>query len=290
MTSGDSLDNPLVSIIVPTYQSEAFIESCLRSIKEQDYSNIELIVIDNFSKDKTFEISKRLSDLVFLKGPERSEQRNYGVSKSSGQYVFIIDSDMELTKGVVSACVKVITEQSRVRALIVPEESFGDNFWAKCKALEKSFYVGVDWMEGARFFEKDLYVEMGGYHSELVGGEDYDLPQRIEAKYGKGVIARISKFIRHNEASLDLIGSCRKKYYYSKRLDLYKANSEKNKENFELQSSLVARYRLYFSKPKELFKNPFVGAGMLFMKTCEFGAGGLGYLSSKLTPNRFRLG
>ncbi|MFH7873662.1 MAG: glycosyltransferase, partial [Candidatus Aenigmatarchaeota archaeon] len=48
---------PLVSIIIPTYNSEKTLAKCLESIKNQSYKNIEIIVVDRFSKDKTAEIA-----------------------------------------------------------------------------------------------------------------------------------------------------------------------------------------------------------------------------------------
>jgi len=50
------------------------------------------------------------------------------------------------------------------------------------EALERSFYVGVPWMEAARFFPRAVFDEMHGYDEDNTGTEDYDLPQRIAAE------------------------------------------------------------------------------------------------------------
>ncbi|AEF97132.1 glycosyltransferase family 2 protein [Methanotorris igneus] len=60
-----SLDN-LVSVIIPTYNSEKTIGICLESIKNQTYKNIEIIVVDKFSNDNTVEIAKKYTDKVFV--------------------------------------------------------------------------------------------------------------------------------------------------------------------------------------------------------------------------------
>ena len=73
------MTQPLVSIIVPTYNSEKFLEGCLESIQKQTYSHIELIVVDNNSKDNTKEIARKYTEKVFNQGPERSAQVNFGV-------------------------------------------------------------------------------------------------------------------------------------------------------------------------------------------------------------------
>jgi len=268
----------LVSIIVPTYNSEKFLEGCLESIKKQTYENIELVVVDNNSKDNTKEIAKKYTEKVFNKGPERSAQRNYGVKQAKGEYVIIIDSDMHLGEKVAEACVKEMQSDSKLKGLIIPEESFGEGFWAQCKKLERSFYVGVEWMEAARFFRKDVYELVGGYNEDLVSGEDWDLSQRIEKK---GSLGRIEEYIFHNEGHPTLWGIVKKKYYYAGKFAQY-TEVNKGAKNISRQTGIIGRYKLFFSDSKKLFKNPILGFGMLFMKTCEFGFGSGGYIMGKI--------
>jgi cellulose synthase/poly-beta-1,6-N-acetylglucosamine synthase-like glycosyltransferase len=270
-------NSPLVSVIVPTYNSAQFIEACLKSIKEQTYKNIELIVVDNNSKDNTKELAHKYTDKVFNKGPERSAQRNYGISESTGEYVVIIDSDMQLSPKVIESCVEEVSKNPELKGLVIPEESFGTGFWAQCKKLERSFYVGVSWMEAARFFSKEAYLSVGGYDESMVSGEDWDLAQRIEATYKTG---RVNEFIYHNEGHLSLSKTLKKKFYYAKEFSKYTNKTESSK--IQNQTGVFQRYALFFSDPVKLFKNPFLGVGMLFMKMCEFGFGALGLVMSNI--------
>lgn len=272
------MTSPLVSIIVPTYNSSPTLEACLQSIARQSYKRIELVVIDNNSKDNTKEIARNYTEHVINKGPERSAQRNYGVSIAQGEYVVIIDSDMELDPDVIQACVAKVTAKPEIGGLVIPEESFGQGFWAQCKRLERSFYVGVSWMEAARFYRKDLYQRLGGYNEELVSGEDWDLSQRMGAV---APLDRVDQFIMHNEGHLRLAKTLKKKYYYAQKFAEYLA-ANKDTEQAGAQTGLAGRYMLYLSKPGKLFRNPLLGFGMLFMKTCEFGFGGFGYVATKL--------
>ncbi len=270
--------NKLVSIIVPTYNSSATLGECLESIKNQSYQSIELIVVDNNSKDNTKEIAKKYTDKVFNKGPERCTQRNFGVEQASGEYVAIIDSDMNLSKDVIEQCVAEIQKPSVV-GVVIPEESFGEGFWAQCKKLERSFYVGVSWMEAARFFKKSDFLRLGGYDEQMVSGEDWDFSQRI-AKLGK--IGRISSYIYHNEGKISLFKTVKKKFYYAQKFAKYTAKQSEHGEQIANQTSIIARYKMFLSQPKKLFKNPIYGIGMLFMKTMEFGFGGVGLLVGKI--------
>ncbi len=266
---------PLVSVIVPTLNSAKTLERCLTSIRTQTYPSIELIVVDNFSTDSTAEIARRLCDKVYQQGPERSAQRNRGAKEASGEWVVFIDSDMVLTENVISDCVAVASEE--ISGVIIPEESFGEGFWAQCKKLERSFYVGVDGIEAARFIRCDVFDRIGGYDETMVSGEDWDLSQRT-AREGK--LARIASFILHDEGRLSLTRTLRKKFYYARQFGAYLARNLDSKE-LGGQVGIVRRYMLFFRQPGKLFAHPIRGLGMLFMKTAEFGVGGLGLIASK---------
>lgn len=299
--------NSLVSVIVPTKNSEKTIGACLKSIIAQTYlsadrqdKNLEIIVVDNNSTDGTKKIvedfqasvnNKQKSEItnhksviqLYNKGPERSAQRNFGASKAKGEYLLFIDSDMELSRNVIKDCISLVGSYKAHNVhkvpggIIIPEESVGEGFWAKCKALERSFYVGVDWIEAARFFPKKIFEEFKGYDEKLISGEDWDLNQRVRTKYE---IERINSFIYHNEGNLSLISLLKKKFYYAGKIKSYSSKSV-NKNEFSTQLSLVNRYKLFLSNPKKLFKNPILGFGVLFMITAEFFFGGIGYLWEK---------
>ena len=89
-----------VSIIVPTYNSELFIENCVRSAMAQSYSDIEIVVVDNCSTDNTISICERLRQeddriLIFQNSANLGPVRNWqkGVGHSTGLYAKILFSD-----------------------------------------------------------------------------------------------------------------------------------------------------------------------------------------------------
>ncbi len=273
------MKSPLVSVIVTTYNNQATLDACLDSVIKQSYQATELIVVDNGSTDDTKTIAKRYTSKVYDRGPERSAQRNFGAQQANGDFLLFIDSDMELDPAVVETCVAQTREHAGVGAVIIPEESFGQGFWAKCKQLERSFYVGVDWMEAARFFGRDAFLEVGGYDTQLLGGEDWDLAHRIGQSHAT---ARAAVYIRHNEGRLSLRRSMKKNFYYAAGYsnsynDKHKGDAVANK-----RKSVAARYRLFLSHPAQLIRRPLVGGGMLLMKACELAAGGAGLIRSKV--------
>ena len=148
---------PLVSIVVTTKNEEKHIGNCLLSIKEQTYPNIEAIVVDNASTDKTKEIAKEYTDLVFDKGPERSAQRNYGmIDIARGQYVMFIDADMILSPCLIEACVDELNKGESV-ALFISEIILGTSYWCKVRRFERSFYDGTV-IDSARIYRRDIFL------------------------------------------------------------------------------------------------------------------------------------
>ncbi|MFH1047821.1 MAG: hypothetical protein V1738_05960, partial [Patescibacteria group bacterium] len=73
----------------------------------------------------------------------------------------------------------------------------------------------------------------------------------------------------------------KKKIYYASRLSTYTGNSQ-HQPYAKKQMGLSARYALFLSRPRQLFAQPLLGLGMLFMKTSEFAVGSLAYLWAKL--------
>lgn len=276
------MTEPLVSVIVPTRNSEKTLEACLASIKEQEYPRIELIVVDNHSTDNTVAIARRFADEVCEAGPERSAQRNLGAEHAAGDYLLFPDSDMVLSPDVVGSCVQRSVQEPSVLAVVIPEESFGQGFWSRCRRLERLFYKGVDWLEAARFFNRKAFIEMGGYDLRNTGTEDFDLPQRIKSRFGPGSVSRTTELVFHDEQRRSLLGACRTNYYYGHGLDAYRS-VEANRENFQKQYNIFKRYRLFFSSPRMLFEDPVLGIGVLFMKACEFASWGAGFLVGKLS-------
>lgn len=264
----------LVSVIIPTKNSGATLDRCLLSCSRQSYSNFEIILVDNFSKDNTVDISSKYSTRLIQTRAARTEARNIGAASSAGEWILSLDSDMEVSPTVIEECVTL----SRVGydAIIIPEVSVGKGFWAKCKALEKSAYIGDDLIEASRFFKRSTFEAVGGYDFELEAGEDWDLNQRIK-KAGYN-IGRINTLALHHEGELTLAKTIMKKHRYGKTISRYR---QRHPREANAQLSLI---RLSFLKNWRLLaRDPLHSVGLIVMKACERGALMLG---ERLTPRR----
>jgi glycosyltransferase involved in cell wall biosynthesis len=258
---------PLVSVIIPTKNSGHTILSCLLSIRAQSYNNIEIITVDNLSKDNTREIAKQFG-LTVLKGPERSAQRNFGAKLSKGDYLLFVDSDMELTHSLISDCVKKMNDG--YDAIIIPELNLGSGFFAKVRALERSVYENDDSIESARFLRRSVFNSVQGYDETLTGPEDFDLQSNVLTS--GFMIGRIQSKIIHHEENLKLVSHLRKKMYYSKSYKAYALkHPQEAKHQFGLSRAL--KYSKIFAQ------SPGIGFCVLLLKGTEFIISKIGMLS-----------
>jgi glycosyltransferase involved in cell wall biosynthesis len=229
--------SPKVSIIITTKNEERNIGNCLKSIGAQTFQDFEVIVVDNFSKDKTAEIAEKWGCHVFFKGNERSAQRNYGVKVANGDYVLYLDADMILSADLISQCYKKCADGS-VGALYVPERIVGVGFWIKVRDFERSFYTGTV-VDAVRFIRRDLFLRVGGFDESLVGPEDWDFDRKIR-KLAQTAIA--PSCLYHNEGNFDLKRYLSKKNYYTAGLKKYVEKwGVKDKETAK---QLGGKYRL----------------------------------------------
>jgi glycosyltransferase involved in cell wall biosynthesis len=91
-------DQPLISVIMPTYNHGRFIGEAIRSVLDQTYKNFELIVVDNHSEDNTEERVRSFGDarikyFKFRNNDVIASSRNFGIKRSSGRYIAFLDSD-----------------------------------------------------------------------------------------------------------------------------------------------------------------------------------------------------
>lgn len=281
------MDKSLVSVIIPTLNSENIIGECLESIKKQTYPKIEIIVVDGNSRDNTVNIARKYGATVFTYGPIQSKafekvfgapyQRNYGVSKALGKYVYYVDSDMRLNSKVIEECVDKV-EKEGVDAVIVPEFSYGEGFWAKCRVLEKACYYKDDLVDAARFIRKEVWDKLGGLDTSLGGGDDWDFQWRLNE--GGFKTSRSKSYIKHYEGTLSLGKQLKKKFVYGKTVDKYFIKHRRQPIILFKQFSLFRP--AYFRNWKTLFKNPVYAVGMLFMKSMEYIAAFSGLVYAKV--------
>lgn len=105
------MTKPLVSIIVPTYNVERYVEECIDSLLDQTYPHTEIIVMDDASTDATVYLLKQYTEEIILieneKNAGQGARRNQGLEIANGKYVYFMDADDWLEKEALEECVKL---------------------------------------------------------------------------------------------------------------------------------------------------------------------------------------
>jgi glycosyltransferase involved in cell wall biosynthesis len=298
-----AMAEPLVSIVVTTRNEEAHLEHCLRSIVAQTWRHrIELIVVDNFSTDRTREIALRYTPKVHQRGPERSAQRNFGMREvASGQMVAFFDADMILTPSLIEQAVRAM-EAQRLVGLYLPEVVLGRSLLARIRRFERSFYDGTV-IDAARLFLRKAFLAAGGFDEALFAGEDWDLDRRIRQVgrvgilhaesapmaeeldrfvTGRGVLSAAgAAVVYHDESEMTWRRYLAKKMYYSNGLREYADKWGANDP--EIRKQLGPAYRLVGvfvenGKWVRLVRNPLLATGLLVCR----GMVGAGYVTRRM--------
>lgn len=126
--------NKKISVIIPIYNVEDYLEDCLESIINQTYGieNLEVILIDDQSKDNTYQIAKKFEErypeiIVLIKNKENigiGRVRNLGVSKCTGDYFVFVDSDDILPLDAIEKMAQPLSEDPELDLVIGKHQNF----------------------------------------------------------------------------------------------------------------------------------------------------------------------
>ena len=210
------------SIIVPAYNEEVTISSCIESMLNLDYPNYEVIVVDDGSKDKTFnEASKFLTNGVQVIRQENTGKPgaiNTGIKKASGDIIITVDADSRLHPsalkwisrrfsknqrlGAVAGNVKIDRSRSVLKILQSLEYTTSINLGRKSQSLLHCVMI----VPGAIAALKTEALHKVGYFSSDTFAEDFDITMRIlQAGYHVEYESRAVAFTQAPESIEDLL-------------------------------------------------------------------------------------
>lgn len=256
-----------VSVIVPTRNNERTIEACLKSVKAQDYSDIELIVVDNHSNDGTDRIARELADRFVTAGPERSAQRNRGIHESSGEWILWLDSDINLTSDAVRLAVQTAKAQN-ASGVALPERTIGSGFWTACRALERECYLNAPWLHNPRLLRRSFMTNDGAFDEQMSGPEDTNLRFSMRAANQKIALAPV--IIDHDEGHLTLRDIWEKRFYYGRSIPVLM-----EKHDGAVATQRRELIRAYLLNWRRLARRPLHALGLVFLRIFE----AVGYLA-----------
>lgn len=128
------MNTPMVSVIVSMYDGEKYIDECIKSILEQEYSNIEVILVDDGSPDNCGVIADRYAamdsrvSVIHKPNSGVSDSRNQAIEKSCGDYICIVDQDDIISKDYISYLLALCESNKADIALTPSVDKFFDKY------------------------------------------------------------------------------------------------------------------------------------------------------------------
>ncbi|MET3319931.1 UNVERIFIED_ORG: glycosyltransferase involved in cell wall biosynthesis [Peribacillus simplex] len=252
------MNEPLVSVIIPSYNPGLLIENAIRSIERQTYKNIEIIIIDDGSTDGTIEwLKKNNKRFTFItqKNSGAAAARNKGVSIASGNFIAFLDADDIWFPNKLKKQIRILQENKEIsfvfsNGIIINGNIGFDTLKLESDCRDKLFdlytnppeLVDFNWNfrihsvpTSSIVLKKDAFTKVGGF-PHLVQGEDFALIQLLLAyNNGYAIEEPLMCYRRHKNNTSSSIKSSSIKKRMSKvfnkdlaRITLFKILKENN--------------------------------------------------------------
>jgi len=188
MTSvASSNAQPLVSVIVPLYNSGRTLEKCLDAINSQSYRNIEVLLIDSSSTDSTRDISLKWC----TRFPERfryyniqkklqAAKRNFGAKVAHGEWLLTLDSDMYYSNTLVEESTKKVAKGYDAVGIPVKDIPPSRGYLAKC-VFYSLHWQGSKTEQFPNFYKRSVYLALGGQDETIPYVEDKDFALKFRS-------------------------------------------------------------------------------------------------------------
>jgi len=254
--------DPLVTISIPIFKCEKFIENCLLSIKNQNYKNIEVILVNDVTPDNSAVIAEKfISDhqltnwrMIHLKeNSGLSVVRNEGIANAQGKYIFFVDSDDELYPDAIENLVSKAEEthadivMGEVQGIKIPSREIIDVF---------PIYTRTDILEGNLNILKEL-VDSGFAVSSWNKLITVDFLRSHNLYFTKGLYAQDSLHTFEMGLFLEKIVFLRKKTYkYYLHQDSVIHN--RKKIHFDNWITIAQKLNSYLMKEKSTLRKKLI--------------------------------
>lgn len=170
----------LVSVIIPVYNSENYISDALDSVLLSDYSDIEVICVDDGSSDSSLDILKQyaLRDgrvrVYSQKNAGACVARNYAISMAKGDYILPVDSDNKITSTFISRAMEIMLSDYEVKVVVPRAFFFGDKDgeW-KLPSFSLNLLARKNIIDTCALYRKVDWERVNGYCQDVKTREDW---------------------------------------------------------------------------------------------------------------------
>ncbi|HFB65873.1 MAG TPA: glycosyltransferase [Aeromonadales bacterium] len=200
--------DPLISVIIPCFNCQEFVDEAITSVLNQDYSNKEIIIVDDGSTDESEEIIKRYSEnikIIQQKNMGLSGARNSGINHARGEYIAFLDADDYWSQHFLSAMVEQAVQSKskliycgwehvgtyRQEPFVPPDYEDSDN---KLELMIEA----PRWPVHAAIVHKSIVDELGGFNESLNYCEDFNFWIRAATKNRISRVSKVLAYYRHH--------------------------------------------------------------------------------------------
>lgn len=269
---------PLVSVIIPVYNSEQYLSETLDSVLATDYANFEVIVMDDGSKDASIQIAQKYADndsrVKLFSQPNGGvcKARNNAIKHASGEYIFPVDSDDLINPDFIRKAVNVISKDNEIKAVFPRIDFFGDREgeW-KLRDFSIRLLARKNILPACAVFRKTDWEKAGGYDEEIIAREDWEFWISVLKNGGKIVkLPEISVHYRIRQGSKRVSDRALKRHVIA-------VLNKRHPEFFERELRGPLRFRRTWSRltntiyrlfhPRKVFVNPKYADFEYFVKT-----------------------
>lgn len=176
--------SPIISVIIPCYNSEATLAETLESIINQDYNAWEAIIVNDGSTDRVEELAlqwvkkDRRFKYYKIENGGLGNARNYGIERSKGTYILPLDSDNTVLPDFSKKAIRVFEKDKTIGVVHGHAQYFGEKtgVW-KINPYDYEQILIRNYIDACAIYKKSLWLQVGGYDTEMPhqGHEDWEL-------------------------------------------------------------------------------------------------------------------
>ncbi len=196
---------PLVSILIPLYNAEQYIEETITRALKQTYPNIELIIVDDHSTDNSLEIAqKHSSDKVHIyTNPNKggNSARNYAFQMCNGEYIKFMDADDYCTDDMIEKQMeRMLTDGDKDTLIFSPVKMLYPDarLFLPPREIDKDYVPGIELLidiwrgkgwncPHCHLLHRELFIKSGGWDETIIKNQDGEFFARVAAKASKSL-------------------------------------------------------------------------------------------------------
>jgi len=182
-----------VSVIVPCYNHAAFLTETIESVLKSTYQTIEIIIVDDGSKDESAKVGKALADkysqcrYLYQENEGPAAARNNGIRHSSGEFILPLDADDLISENYIEEAVKVLKTNEQVEVVYCEAEFFeGKTGEWKLPPFSRQFLARDNMIFCSAVYRKSGWEATGGYDERMTWGwEDWEFWMNLLKRGGE---------------------------------------------------------------------------------------------------------